>query len=1404
MESYDEDLSENRFFIILQNKYKQLYENATSQKWTVCIPRTGVFARFSLSQADFENHLLHPAIGRAGVYYTANNKEVHVSDSAITTTNGFKDIRTVHVLFEETYYTEASESFKVLCIDRMLEGGSEVVEDPVMTCLETLDDCSEFLWGNKFSKQSQTKVDELIVYFLTTPHQHESLRQVIDLTNSLFTNTIQIALKDPILRKTVRQHRGHMDNLKVAMETYVMHEAYPKVFNAISHFLAKKDAAMNKTTRNLSDLQVRDVGVRADFTANVPRARRELSTLNQYRTPLEKLHCLRRTIMAISQPGYRSKTPAPAMSSDDLLPLLVFLVVKSEVPNWWANLAYMENFRFSSFADGEFGFYLASYEAAVEHVKSGNMENIALGVANPQRLRVLTRHTSNDGIWQKIEAVDPENIPSLDLLFEHARMGHTIEVNRLLELHSSDNSWLMDQMCHPLCSCDKCEELVATKRNDPRAVTASSRDDRGCTAMHMAAMNGHLHVAEVLRKKGADVNATDYHGSSPLHLACQKGHQKVLLFLLDQGAKLNPEDNDGNTPLHLCCANGHEECVSALLYHNKSIDQDVDVNAANAQRDTPLHLAARWGYESIVEVLLEHGASVEAHNRRKETPLMCSHNVNISKTLLAAAPQDVSDLPDLIYVPSGPNIASTLNRAGSSESLRKVKRSVSSNSGRHSPSGNSKEVEKLLRSVADGDILMVKYLLNWLNDSDDSDDDDVDADAVLCHPLCQCSKCATLQKRTSVTSTGLSVNAVNSDGFTPLHVAALHGREPMLALLLRRGGNINNRNSSSQQCTPLHLACQYNHVGVVSMLLQQGAKCNIKDARGNSPLHYCCLNGHADPAKILINHGANVNQTNQRGNTPLHEAARYNFQELVEILIRIGHANPLSRNKAQLTPIQLAQRDNIVDLLKKASVELLDAETSEESRSEEALSEDLASSHDSDPLLKPPRLGSSSPMLGSSPPRLGSSPPQEMGTTVQQVPTKDLLRAATEMDMALKDLHRSIRDFDPPHRLKRTKTIDKSTPRLDKQLRHQLSIQHFDHRMLKHVETRDQSGPRLWRLEAEDVRIKERHREEEGDAKTDDNDEDDDGAGRRKWDIEEMKLERGSSEMRPQDVRETSAEETAEVSKVTIDDDAYVQTANDDGDESGSRARLEKYSATPHEKSEQVTSGERDDGTCHVAEEEDATSDVKAQRVPVIDVAVHHDESVNKEDSEPEMKGSKQIQIKNDNLESIGDEEPSQESHVESSAGEQETGGGGSKEIEASGDVTDKMDDDKVGRVSNPRPLSPTEMQDMSDKCYQGSGKTELEIPTETVKTHKRSSSNVTIEEMAAMAMDMRKAASASSETSPQHGDERRVGFAEALSSTPDVDRGVDTGTDTSSPAKSVDAPLTDSDVENMEPLFAD
>ncbi len=117
-----------------------------------------------------------------------------------------------------------------------------------------------------------------------------------------------------------------------------------------------------------------------------------------------------------------STAESPALTTDDLLPLLVYLVVKADVPNWWANLAFVKHCRFSrNSADDEFGcvrpssprlrrlccptkpgavllfpwvseiafftarsFYIATLEAALEHVTTGELGKMDLDPANPQ------------------------------------------------------------------------------------------------------------------------------------------------------------------------------------------------------------------------------------------------------------------------------------------------------------------------------------------------------------------------------------------------------------------------------------------------------------------------------------------------------------------------------------------------------------------------------------------------------------------------------------------------------------------------------------------------------------------------------------------------------------------------------------------------------------------------------------------------------------------------------------------------------------------------------------------------------------------------------------------------------------------------------------------------------------
>lgn len=68
----------------------------------------------------------------------------------------------------------------------------------------------------------------------------------------------------------------------------------------------------------------------------------------------------------------------------------------------------------------------------------------------------------------------------------------------------------------------------------------------------------------------------------------------------------------------------------------------------------------------------------------------------------------------------------------------------------------------------------------------------------------------------------LGVNSCNADGFTPLHVAALHGHSALVALLIRHGANVNAR--TNQSATPLHLASQNCHVQVGA---RWSGKCKI-------------------------------------------------------------------------------------------------------------------------------------------------------------------------------------------------------------------------------------------------------------------------------------------------------------------------------------------------------------------------------------------------------------------------------------------------------------------------------------------------------------------------------------------------------------------------------------------------
>nr|XP_054394227.1 ankyrin repeat domain-containing protein 27 isoform X2 [Pongo abelii] len=873
MALYDEDLLKNPFYLALQKWRPDLCSKVAQIHGIVLVPCKGSLSSSIQSTCQFESYILIPVEEH---FQTLNGKDVFIQGNRIKLGAGFTCLLSVPILFEETFYNEKEESFSILCIAHPLEK-RESSEEPLAPSdpfsLKTIEDVREFL-----GRHSE-RFDRNIASFHRTFRECErkSLRHHI---------------------KMLAKQEAQMNLMKQAVEIYVHHEIYDLIFKYVGTMEASEDAAFNKITRSLQDLQQKDIGVKPEFSFNIPRAKRELAQLNKCTSPQQKLVCLRKVVQLITQ-SPSQRVNLETMCADDLLSVLLYLLVKTEIPNWMANLSYIKNFRFSSSAKDELGYCLTSFEAAIEYIRQGSLsakppesEGFGDRLFLKQRMSLLSQMTSSP----------------TDCLFKHIASGNQKEVERLLSQEDHDKD-AVQKMCHPLCFCDDCEKLVSGRLNDPSVVTPFSRDDRGHTPLHVAALCGQASLIDLLVSKGAVVNATDYHGATPLHLACQKGYQSVTLLLLHYKASAEVQDNNGNTPLHLACTYGHEDCVKALVYYDV---ESCRLDIGNEKGDTPLHIAARWGYQAIIETLLQNGASPEIQNRLKETPLKCALNSKILSVMEAyhlsfERRQKSSEAP----VQSLQRSVDSISQESSTSSFS----SMSAGSRQEETKKDYREVEKLLRAVADGDLEMVRYLLEWTEeDLEDAEDTVSAADPEFCHPLCQCPKCAPAQKRLAkVPASGLGVNVTSQDGSSPLHVAALHGRADLIPLLLKHGANAGARNAD--QAVPLHLACQQGHFQVVKCLLDSNAKPNKKDLSGNTPLIYACSGGHHEVVALLLQHGASINTSNNKGNTALHEAVIEKHVFVVELLLLHG-ASVQVLNKRQRTAVDCAEQNSkIMELL---------------------------------------------------------------------------------------------------------------------------------------------------------------------------------------------------------------------------------------------------------------------------------------------------------------------------------------------------------------------------------------------------------------------------------------------------------------------------------------------------------
>jgi hypothetical protein len=192
--------------------------------------------------------------------------------------------------------------------------------------------------------------------------------------------------------------------------------------------------------------------------------------------------------------------------------------------------------------------------------------------------------------------------------------------------------------------------VAAAVRGDSTAVareigTGASAAMQAERLLCFAAHNGCCDVLRMLLAAGAAVETRDRRGRSALHHAAMAGQTGALQLLLAAGAALQGVCDSNHSALKFAAQNGHVDAAAVLL----AAGADVTIRDNCVVGLTALMDAASHGHVAVVSLLIDAGAAVDAVDYDINTALMHAVNENhveAATVLLAAGANPVAENRD--------------------------------------------------------------------------------------------------------------------------------------------------------------------------------------------------------------------------------------------------------------------------------------------------------------------------------------------------------------------------------------------------------------------------------------------------------------------------------------------------------------------------------------------------------------------------------------------------------------------------------------------------------------------------------------------------------------------------------------------------------------------------------------